>query len=154
MYTARSPQAGPLRKQYSNDRIETASSAHILTLCFDRLDRDFVVARTTIENNDHFGTNQALGHAQDLLGELAGMLDAEVWENSGLLLSIYDYVLRLLAKANLLKSDALVAEAQGLITEIGEAFRTAARTGTPVQPELPSATDLGAADRPRLSVQA
>jgi flagellar secretion chaperone FliS len=140
------------RNQFATDRLETASSSSVLLLCFDRLDRDLTMARSAIAEHDHFATNQHLGHAQDLLGEVAAMLDVDVWEHSGSLLAVYDYVLRLLARANTSKSEAMVGEAQRLLDEIGDAFRTAART---------AATSIGAdagdsqvADRPRLSVQA
>jgi flagellar protein FliS len=128
MYHAQHGSPQELRRQFSADRLETASSARILVLCFDRLDRDLALARTAIQRGDHFAANEELTHAQDLVGELAAMLDLEVWEHAGSLLAIYDYLLRLLLRANSFKSEALVAEAQRLISEIGEAFRAAAAT--------------------------
>ncbi len=120
------------RAQFASDGLETASNARILTLCFDRLDRDLLHARAGLERGDHFATNEALGHAQDLVGELAGMLDLEAWQHAGSLLALYDYLLRLLQTANVHKAVGLVAEAQRLITEIGDAFRGAAVVaGTP-----------------------
>lgn len=119
------------RAQFASDGLETASNARILTLCFDRLDRDLLHARAGLERGDHFATNDALGHAQDLLGELAGMLDVQAWEHAGSLLALYDYLLRLLQTANVHKAVGLVAEAQRLITEIGDAFRSAAVVAVP-----------------------
>ncbi len=118
---------GTARDRFTTNRLETASNAQIVVLCFDRLDRDLETARDAIEREDHFTTNDSLSHAQDLLGELALMVDAEAWEHAGALLAVYDYVLRLLAAANIHKSLALVAEAQHLISEIGDGFRGAAR---------------------------
>ncbi len=118
------------REQFASDGLDTASNARIVTLCFDRLDRDLVQARRAIETNDHFATNDALGHAQDLLGEMAAMLDVDIWEHAGSLLSIYDYLLRIIQGANVHKADGLVAEAQVLITEIGDAFRAAAQVAS------------------------
>jgi flagellar protein FliS len=123
------------RQQYSTDRLETASNARILVLCFDRLDRDLAQARAAIDDADHFVANDTLAHAQDLLGELAAMLDTEAWSHATTLLSVYDYILRLLAKANVLKSATLLAEAQTLIREIGDAFRTI--TLRPTEPSEP-----------------
>lgn len=128
------------RAQFASDGLATATSARILTLCFDRLDRDLVHARAAIAQRDHFTTNENLGHAQDLLGELAAMLDLDVWEHAASLLAVYDYLLRLLQTANVNKSDELVAEAQHLLTEIGDAFRAAARA-VPSQQTLPKASD-------------
>lgn len=119
-----------VRERYVVDQLDTSSNAKILTLCFDRLDRDLASAQAALERGDHYATNDQLGHAQDLLGELATMLDVEAWDHAGSLLAIYDYVLRLLAVANLEKAPALVTEAQQLITEIGDAFRAATAQNT------------------------
>jgi flagellar protein FliS len=118
---------GAARARFTSDRLETASNAQIVVLCFDRLDRDLETARDAIEREDHFTANDSLHHAQDLLGELALMVDQEAWEHAGALVAVYDYLLRLLAAANIHKSIALVAEAQHLISEIGDGFRGAAR---------------------------
>ena len=111
---------------FTSNGLETASSSKILVMCFDRLDRDLKVAREAIGRQDHYVTNESLTHAQDLLGEVAAMLDVEAWTHAPSLLAVYDYVLRLLAKANLLKAEPLVAEAQQLLGEVGDAFRSAA----------------------------
>ena len=118
------------REQFASDRLETASNARVVILCFDRLDRDLLQTREAIARIDHFATNEALAHAQDLLGEMAAMLDLEAWEHARSLLAVYDYLLRLLQTANIHKADGLVAEAQVLIGEIGTAFRTAAQSAT------------------------
>lgn len=131
MYHAQHGSPQELRRQFSTDRLETATNERILVLCFDRLDRDLALARTAIAAQDHYAANDTLGHAQDLLGELAAMLDVDVWDHARSLLALYDYLLRLLARANTLKSDALVAEAQHIVSEIGDSFRAAATTGSP-----------------------
>ena len=136
------------RARFASDGLETASNARILTLCFDRLDRDLLHARAGLDRGDHFATNEALGHAQDLLGELAGMLDLEAWQHAGSLLALYDYLLRLLQTANVHKAVGLVAEAQRLITEIGDAFREAATAATPtVLPQAAHRPDDADAER-------
>ncbi len=129
MHTPQANSSNAGRAQFASDRLETASNARIVTLCFDRLDRDLIQARDAIERQDHFVTNDSLRHAQDLLGEMAAMLDLDAWEHAGSLLAVYDYLLRLLQTANIHKAAALVAEAQVLITDIGDAFRTAAQVG-------------------------
>jgi flagellar biosynthetic protein FliS len=114
------------RSRYRQVNIEGASGPQVVVMCFDRLDRDLAGAVAGIEQQDHFATNQALAHAQDLIGELANMLDTSTWEHAGALLAIYDYVLRLLAVANAKKSAGMVREAARHIAEIGAAFRQAA----------------------------
>ena len=149
-----------VRNRYVVDHLGTASNAKILTMCFDRLDRDLASAQAAIERSDHYTTNAELGHAEDLLGEMAMMIDIDAWEHAGSLLSVYDYVLRLLAVANIEKNALLVTEAQLLLGEIGEAFRTAAIESTQLPATPPPSTDGGAVDgasanaTQRFSVQA
>lgn len=121
-----SPSTHPYRERFAADGLETASNTRVLVMCYDRLDRDLAAAREAICANEHFAANAALGHAQDLLGEMATMVDVDAWEHAPALLSVYDYLLRLLAVANLQKAESLVAEAQHLIGELGEAVRAAA----------------------------
>lgn len=111
---------------FSDDGLATASPARVLVKCFDRLDADLERAQTAIEAKDHEATNSLLAHAQDLLGEMVGMLDVEAWEHVDSLLAVYDYVLRLLAVGNIEKHPAPVREARHLVSEIGSAFRSAA----------------------------
>jgi flagellar secretion chaperone FliS len=121
-----SPHAANARDPFASDALATASNARILVMCFDRMDRDLATALAAMERGDHFATNDSLQHAQDLLDALVEMLDLDAWEHADSLLTVYDYALRLLAKANVLKAEALVVEARRLIGELGEAFRTAA----------------------------
>lgn len=145
--------------RFADGSLQTASGPKIVVMCFDRLDRDLATALIAIERGDHYETNVALGHAQDLLAEMASMLDTEIWEHATALLSLYDYLMRRLAQANSSKSADFVREIQLLITEIGDGFRAAAgqvATGGPT--EVPAAAvPAGLSDtpdRPRLSVQA
>lgn len=145
----------PYRDRFAADGVETASNARILVMCYDRLDRDLAAAREAIVANEHFAANAALGHAQDLLGEMATMLDVKAWEHAPALLSIYDYLLRLLAVANMHKAESLVAEAQHLIGELGEAVRgAAAATSAPMPRPENEADGFDTEARVRLSVQA
>lgn len=120
--------AAVARSRFSATNVESASGPRLIVMCFDRLDRDLAGALRAMDTGDHYETNLALGHAQDLLGEMAMMLDTDAWQHAGSLLAIYDYLLRLLAVANVKKDPALVQEAARHVAEIGEAFRTAERT--------------------------
>jgi flagellar protein FliS len=159
MYEKTAGANSAVRNRYVVDHLGTASNAKILTMCFDRVDRDLATAQAAIERGDYATTNEELGHAQDLLGEMAMMVDTDAWEHAGSLLAVYDYVLRLLAVANLEKNALLVTEAQLLIGEIGEAFRAAAIESVqlPVA-QAPSveerAGEGSVAAAPRFSVQA
>lgn len=150
MTVADDPALSALRHRFATDDLATASGPRIVTMCFDRLDRDLAAARSAIERTDHYETNAALAHAQDLLAELVGMLDVTAWEHATALASVYDYLLRLLAAANVAKSAALVAEAQRLVAELGGAFREASAAVPssipPVAVTAPAPTHAGIPD--------
>ena len=132
MYTADN-----VRDRFSSG-LDTASGPTVVTMCFDRIERDLsdaLEALTPVGDApliDHDRINRALGHAQDLVSELATMLDATRWEHAGALLSVYDYLLRRMAMANATKSAATIREVQGIVGELGSAFRTAAQSAAPV----------------------
>lgn len=119
--------ANAARNQFTAGNLDGVSGPRIVVMCFDRLERDLSTAVAAIERSDHYEANNALGHAQDLLGELAQMLDTEAWEHASSLLSIYDYLLRLLAVANMKKDAVRVHEALRHIAQLAEAFRAAER---------------------------
>lgn len=124
------------RNAFTDGDLETASPAVVLVRCFDRLDLDLSGALDSITAADHETTNRLLGHAQDLVGELATMLDVDAWEHAPALLSIYDYVLRVLAVANLHKDPTPVREAQRILGEIGDGFRVAVYGETTASPAV------------------
>lgn len=150
MYTANAA-----RNRYSANNLDGVPGPRIVVMCFDRLERDLNAAIAAIEARDHYEANSQLGHAQDLIGELATMLDAGAWEHAGSLLALYDYLLRLLAVANMKKDPARVAEALRHVSELGNAFRAAERdmsanTAAPVE----AVAGGEPVARPRVSVQA
>lgn len=166
MYSSDQFSAGSQRSRFTDGAIETASGSQVIVMCFDRLERDLDGALNAIDERRHEHTNSLLRHAQDLLTEMVAMLDVEAWEHAPALLSVYDYVLRRLAHANMFKDPAGVAEARKLIGEIGDAFRGAA-TELAAQPaataaQSPIRSQVGgfgggtteAGQRPRLSVRA
>lgn len=143
--------AQQLRSAFADGDLATASPAVVLVRCFDRLDADFDTAIDAIELGHIEIANRSLGHAQDLVGELATMLDLDAWEHAASLLSIYDYVLRLLAAANMKKDAGPVVECKRLLSEIGTAFRTAAATptaGAPAPADAPVAPEVAATPSP------
>jgi len=146
--------ADAARNRFNAVSFEGVSGPRIVVMCFDRLERDLTTAVAAIERSDHYEANSALGHAQDLIGELAGMLDTAAWEHAGSLLSIYDYLLRLLAVANMKKDQAKVREALRHIGELAEAFRSAERDAIAATAPAIVETTIDPANRPRISVRA
>lgn len=146
--------ANAARNRFSAGNLEGVSGPRIVVMCFDRLERDLTAAVAAIERSDHYEANGALGHAQDLLGELAQMLDTEAWEHAGSLLAVYDYLLRLLAVANMKKDPSKVREALRHIGELAEAFRSAERDAiAATAPAIVEPTG-DPSSRPRISVRA
>lgn len=132
------------RAAFSDGDLQTASPAQVIVKCFDRLDADLDRALVAMEAKDHDTTNTQLGHAQELLGEMAMMIDPEVWAHADALLSVYDYVLRLLAAGNIRKRPSMIVEARHLLGEIGDGFRAAVQVAPPsAQPAAGGAAHLG-----------
>lgn len=153
MYSASAANA---RQQFSANNLHGLSGPRIVVMCFDRIERDLSTAITAIERNDHYEANASLAHAQDLVSELAMMLDTGVWEHASALMSLYDYLLRLLAVANMKKDPARVREALRHVNELGGAFRDAERAAVPATaPELlTTGTDGPRPGTGRMSFQA
>lgn len=114
------------RDAFAEGSLQTASASKIVTMCFDRLDRELAAAAAAIDVEDHFACNMALAHVQDLLTAMAEMLDLEAWEHAGSLVALYDYLLRLTAAANTYKDAGSVDQARRIVGELGDAFRAAA----------------------------
>lgn len=150
MYTANAA-----RNRFSAGNLEGVPGPRIVVMCFERLERDLSEAITAIEALDHFQANAALCHAQDLIAELALMVDADAWEHAGSLLALYDYLLRLLPVANMKKDPRRVNEALRHVVELGSAFRDAERSlaTRPAAPE-PAGVDADRVPVRRISVQA
>lgn len=115
------------RLRFSSDSLATASGPRVVVMCYDRLDRDLATAVDALGTGDLYQVNAALTHAQDLLHELAAMLDVDAWEHASTLADVYAYLIRLLTLANTSKKISKVEEAQRLVTSLGAAFREAAQ---------------------------
>jgi flagellar protein FliS len=146
--------ANAARNRFTANNLEGVSGPRIVVMCFDRLERDLTTAVAAIERRDHYEANHALGHAQDLLTELATMLDQDAWEHAASLLAIYDYLLRLLAVANMKKDAAKVHEALRHIGELAEAFRAAERETFAAAPSAVSSDAARSGAVRRISVRA
>jgi flagellar protein FliS len=141
-----SPQS--LQTRYRAEALSTASPARIVVMAFDRLDRDLAGAIAAIETRQVERSHELLCHAQDLVHELLGMLDLDVWEHAGTLASIYRYVIELLVSANVHKSIRPADEARTLLAELGDAFRQAAVSVAAASPSAEPATPTPPAAAP------
>ena len=82
------------RSRYLADAIATASPARLLTMLYDRLILDLSRAERALQDGDRAAAAPCVGHAQEIVGELIGMLDVRAWDGADALLSIYGFVLR------------------------------------------------------------
>lgn len=119
--------AQAMRGKFRDGAIETASNERVVVMAFDRIDRDLAEALEGLQQDDADRAHRTLCHAQALLSELQRMLDLEVWEHAQGLSDLYDYMIRRLVAANIMKDVVPVVEVQGMVRDLGEAFRAAAR---------------------------
>ena len=112
------------KKEYSM-RIGSANPSEIIVILFDMLKDDLSEAS--------IGSDEGIDHAELVIGHLRSSLDfsKECYETSSHLLSLYDYVGRLLSKARLKGEKSadrgrLIDEALLVIDPLSEAFRDVA----------------------------
>jgi flagellar protein FliS len=108
------------------DTVLTAPRERLLVMLYDRLALDLVRGEAAIDRDDAYESHVQLTHAQAIIAELRSSFDVTVWPEGRGLLSIYDYITKLLVDANVRKDRTLVAEARSLVAPLHDAWRTAA----------------------------
>jgi flagellar protein FliS len=130
-------QNNALRARFTDGALTTASGPKVITMCYDRLDRDLAGAIDALDLADVSTAHELLTHSQDLVHELLCMLDLDAWEHAAALAAIYRYVIQLLTAANVHKRATDAREARDLLGQLGDAFRQASMglAGAPHRPE-------------------
>lgn len=118
--------AAQLRNRYARDSIATASPAKLVTMLYDRLSKDLMVAEQAVSIRDIQGAHAALMHAQEIVRELASSLDTSVWAGGPGLLALYHYVIDELVQANMSKKIEHIHNAREVIEPLREAWHQAA----------------------------
>lgn len=136
-----------LRNRFTDESLATASPARVVVMAYQRLDRDLTGALDALGSRDLERTNELLCHAQDLVAELDGMLDHEVWEHAASLSSIYRFVGELLTTANIAKRSEPVEQARTLLADLGSAFTEAASVAAASPTPTPGADPTGGTSR-------
>ena len=110
------------KKEYSM-RIGAANPSEIVVILYDMLKDDLTEAVSST------GSDEGIDHAELVIGHLRSSLDfsKECYETSSHLLSLYDYVGRLLSKVRLKRAGnadrgKLIDEALLIIDPLSEAF--------------------------------
>ena len=136
------------RSRYLADAIATASPARLLTMLYDRLIVDLSRAERELQDGDRGAAAPLVGHAQEIVGELIGMLDVRAWDGAAALLSVYGFVLRELFAAGADGDATRVASCRALLEPLRLAWHEAAdETGrsaipTPREPAEPVVSGL------------
>ena len=112
--------------RYQREAILSASPARLLTMLYDRLLLDLSRALDAQESQDWQGAHDMLVHAQDIIAELAGSLNAGTWDGAAELGSLYAYAARTLINANVRREPALVRECIELLEPLRQAWHEAA----------------------------
>lgn len=105
--------------------IRGADPHHLIVLLFDGVDAALQRAQSQLAQNDLAGKTVSLNKAISIiLDGLSASLNMEAGgEVSQNLAALYDYMARRLIHANIHKDLAAIREVQGLIGEIGGAWR-------------------------------
>ncbi len=95
---------------YQREAILSATPARLLTMLYDRLLLDLARAETAQNASDWSVASDNLLHAQDIIGELSGSLQPELWAGADQLLGIYNYAGTTLMNAHIRRDPALTRE--------------------------------------------
>jgi flagellar protein FliS len=117
--------------RYLEDTIATAPPSKLLTLLYDRLARDLALAEKAITVEDRSVTDDALGHAREIITELLTTLDASSWSGAVQLSSVYVWMLSELIAAGVHAEAHRVTAVKGMIDDLRTAWHEAAQQLSP-----------------------
>ena len=115
------------RRAYLDVGLATASPTKLLTMLWDRLVLDLVVAEESLASTRPADAHERLLHAQDIVFELRSTLRLDAWDGAAGLAALFAYVEQRLVEANLRKDASLVAECRSLLEPLCSAVHEAAR---------------------------
>lgn len=111
---------------YQREAILSASPARLVTMLYDRLLLDLARAEAAQTAGDWGTASENLLHAQDIVNELAGSLQVELWSGADALLGIYNYAGTTLMNANIRRDPALTRECIALLEPLRLSWHEAA----------------------------
>jgi flagellar secretion chaperone FliS len=115
-----------LRRRYTGDAVTTASPNRLVVMLYDRLLKDLNTALTAVGGGNIEVAHRSLLHAQDIVAELSGSLDLDLWPEGAQLKALYDYLTDRLVRANVSKDAAYIAESIEVVGPLRDAFAEAA----------------------------
>lgn len=120
---------------YQEGQTLTVSPGQLVILLYEGALRFLRRARIAIDSGDIEASHQAIRRAQDIIFELDATLDPETGAIATNLHRIYEYCLRRLVEANMLKSVEPIGEVIGYCEVLADAWREAVKqvdsSGTP-----------------------
>jgi flagellar secretion chaperone FliS len=121
------------RNAYRQMSLETASSATIIVMLYDRLLRDMTEATAAMNAHQVERAHLALKRSQEIVWGLNQALDTSVWPEGAQLRSLYQWFSEKLADANLTKRPEGLATCIPMVRDLADAWRHAAMSSsTPV----------------------
>jgi flagellar secretion chaperone FliS len=120
---------GLARARYTSDATETVSPARLLTMLYDRLVSDLMLAEEAMLKGQPATIGERLGSAQAILLELHATLDTSQWAGAQTLDQLYVWIIGELMRARMSGQAGRVADCRGLIEPLRDAWHEAAAGG-------------------------
>lgn len=114
------------RNAYLANAVAGAPPERLLTMLYDALVNNIVVAENALETKDYYVLNEKLLRSQEIVLELQGTLKPELWNGGPALLAIYGYVYKLLVRGNVYKDPGALSDARKLLEPLQAAWHAAA----------------------------
>lgn len=115
-----------LRARFVNESVATASPQRLLVMLYDRLALDLERAETALGLGDRVGASELLMHAQDIVLELHGSLNPDVWDGAAALSSLYNWLYGEMVLANVKGDVRRVADCRTVVEPLRDAWAEAA----------------------------
>lgn len=114
------------RSAYLTNAVAGAPPERLLTMLYDALVSNIMVAEDALERKDYYTLNEKLVRSQEIVLVLQGTLKPELWSAGPVLHAIYSYVYRLLLRGNVHKDAGALSEARKLLEPLQAANHAAA----------------------------
>ena len=120
-----------VRNRYVQDAVSTVTPAKLVTMLYDALARDLMLAQQSLKDRNMPGAHARLIHAQEIILELQAGLDVSAWDGGPALMSLYAFLYRELVDANVRKDVTKVIAVAETVEPLRQAWHTAAGTTAP-----------------------
>ena len=118
--------ASRARSTYLANAVAGAPRERLLTMLYDALLNNIAVAEDAMERKDFYTLNERLLRAEEIVLVLRGSLKPEIWSGGPALMSIYDYVYKLLVRGNVHKDAGALSDARRVLEPLQAAWHVAA----------------------------